>query len=148
MKILWVIGAGLALSGCATIASGSDQEIAISSVPEGATCEIWREGFALVRDIRTPQQVTIDRDIAPIEVVCVLDGHQETRLTAEADMEAATAGNLLLGGIVGLAIDAASGAGNSYPNEITVELTPIPFQPRGTFDGRPSTPLDEPAPGV
>ena len=37
-----------------------------------------------------------------------------------------TAGNIIAGGVVGLGIDAASGALNKYAAETQVHMTPIP----------------------
>jgi hypothetical protein len=39
----------------------------------------------------------------------------------------ATVGNILLGGIVGVVVDAASGANNKYPERVTIVMTPIAF---------------------
>jgi hypothetical protein len=35
-----------------------------------------------------------------------------------------TAGNVVFGGIIGLGVDAASGAMNKYPDIVTVAMTP------------------------
>jgi hypothetical protein len=40
-------------------------------------------------------------------------------------MEGMTAGNIILGGVIGLGVDAASGAMNKYTPEIQVIMTPI-----------------------
>ena len=46
----------------------------------------------------------------------------------------ATFGNLLLGGFVGVVIDASSGANNKYPERIVVVMTPSTFPNDGTRD--------------
>jgi len=38
--------------------------------------------------------------------------------------EAMTAGNIVFGGIIGLGVDAASGAMNKYPDIVTVAMVP------------------------
>lgn len=45
-------------------------------------------------------------------------------------------GNILLGGLVGAAIDAASGANNKYPERVMVILTPASFPSDEARDAR------------
>ena len=40
--------------------------------------------------------------------------------------EAMAAGNVILGGVIGLGVDAATGAMNKYPDVVTVSMTPDP----------------------
>jgi hypothetical protein len=40
--------------------------------------------------------------------------------------ESMAAGNVIFGGIIGLGVDAASGAMNKYPDVVTVAMTPDP----------------------
>jgi hypothetical protein len=50
--------------------------------------------------------------------------------------EAMSAGNLVFGGVIGIGIDAMSGAMNKYPNQISVPMIPIP----GCGSPPPATP--------
>jgi hypothetical protein len=43
-----------------------------------------------------------------------------------SNVEAMTAGNVIFGGVIGLGVDAASGAMNKYPDIVTVAMTPDP----------------------
>lgn len=140
MKAIMVGAAALTVASCATPGAGDDQQVAIFSVPSGATCEIWREGVVIARQLEVPEIVTIDQGPAEIEVVCVREGYAETRVLALIDREHAVVGNILIGEDIGSGIEGASGAG--YPSIVYVELVRErhPFQ--GVFDGQPSTPFD------
>jgi hypothetical protein len=43
-----------------------------------------------------------------------------------SNTEAMAAGNVVFGGIIGLGVDAASGAINKYPDMVTVAMSPDP----------------------
>jgi hypothetical protein len=48
-----------------------------------------------------------------------------------------TAGNILVGGVIGLGVDAASGAMNEYDPVVKVAMSPIPGCKRKDFTPRP-----------
>ncbi len=59
--------------------------------------------------------------------------------------EAMAAGNVVFGGLIGLGVDAASGAMNKYPDVVTVAMTPDPAcggprRPRRTSEAGPPPP--------
>ncbi|HEV7543234.1 MAG TPA: hypothetical protein VGO42_01715, partial [Reyranella sp.] len=60
-------------------------------------------------------------------VSCALDGYETSNEILASNFSGVTFGNLLLGGFVGVVIDASSGANNKYPEKITVILTPATF---------------------
>jgi phosphoketolase len=43
-----------------------------------------------------------------------------------SDAEAMAAGNVVFGGVIGLGVDAMSGAMNKYPDQVMVAMTPDP----------------------
>jgi hypothetical protein len=89
--------------GCATIINGSSQEIAISSTPDGA--EVWIDG---ARMGMTPTKVTLKRKNDYV-VAVKKEGFREATLKIESEVSPWIAGNILLGGLIGLGIDFASG---------------------------------------
>jgi len=57
----------------------------------------------------------------------------------ESKFSGATIGNVLAGGLIGIAVDAASGANNFYPDQVTVLMQPSVFADevaREAFFGR------------
>ncbi|MEL6226438.1 MAG: translation initiation factor 2 [Pseudomonadota bacterium] len=131
----------LGLGGCATVTKGTTQPITISSNPPGADCDLRREGAGLIAQVRTPGTVEVSKSFRDIQIRCNKAGYQETVATLSSQAEAMTFGNVLVGGLVGFAIDAGTGAMTKYDGTITVPLVPegaAPKQPiRPSGSGRP-----------
>jgi hypothetical protein len=79
----------------------------------------------------TPATVRLDRSKDNVEVTCDKEGHQQASETLSASFTGTTIGNVLLGGLIGVAVDAASGANNRYPEYVLLVLNPTQF-PNGT----------------
>lgn len=127
MRFYQVLCMGLLVQGCATITSGTSQTITVLSDPPGATCELKR-GDALIGMVNpTPGSITVSKATSDIVLRCTRPDHFPGSAEARASFQAATLGNILLGGVVGLAIDAASGAMGTYPGDVTVILAPARF---------------------
>ncbi len=121
------IGCGLfalALSGCASILSGTTETVAFDSNPPGATCELTRQG-TVIGSVVTPGTLQLDRSKYNIDLACRKDGYQDATGHLESGTEGMVLGNILLGGVVGWAVDSANGADNKYPAHLTVSLDPI-----------------------
>lgn len=112
------------LGACSTITEGSSQTLAVDSVPQGADCKLEREGL-VIGQVRTPGAVVVQKTKRDIRVVCNKDGFAETSANIKSDYAAATFGNILIGGGIGWAIDAASGSHNKYDANTMVSLTPL-----------------------
>ncbi|MCA8928483.1 MAG: hypothetical protein KDC18_10470 [Alphaproteobacteria bacterium] len=125
-KMLGVIVCASGLGACASIVEGTSQEIAVNTKPPGASCELRRDGVVIGVVPKTPGTVTVKKTKQNINVVCEKDGFEQASFRNKSDFAGATAGNLLLGGIVGVAIDAASGASNKYDGEVNIVLQPVP----------------------
>lgn len=120
--------AAILLGGCATVVAGTSQTIEIATEPEGASCALSREGDgSLGAVVPTPGKINVARRKNPIQVACTKEGYEETTDALRSKFSGATIGNVLLGGIVGLAIDAASGANNTYPEKNIIIMTPTSF---------------------
>ena len=111
-----------ALSGCATITQGAQQSVLFDTSPSGAVCSITREGNMLYADFTTPRSLQIEKDKDDLVITCDKDGFRKTVIHTNSSFEGWTMGNLLLGGIIGLGVDAASGAINEYPSQVVVRL--------------------------
>lgn len=134
-----LLGAVALLNSCATAMSGTTQTISIASDPPGAACEVRSKGALLVSVPRTPQAVIVPRSKDTIQLTCTRADHEATTELLESKFSGATIGNFLAGGLIGVAIDAASGANNFYPAEVTVLMQPSVFADeaaREAFFGR------------
>lgn len=118
----------LLTSACATVTQGTTATIAVATTPPGATCTISRDGAPIAVVNPTPGSVTISRSTRDLAVRCEREGHLPAEAVTPAGFQAMTVGNLLIGGIIGVAVDAASGAMGTYPGNISLAMTPAGFQ--------------------
>jgi len=111
---------GVALSGCATIVEGTTQSLSVNTVPsDGAQCTLTNsQGIWYVT---TPGSVTVHKTKTDLDVTCNKDG-TTGHLVAASHFGGATAGNVIAGGVIGLGVDAASGANYHYDSPLTVTL--------------------------
>jgi hypothetical protein len=123
-----VFGAALALlllPSCATIVKGTTQTIAINSPgAAGARCQL-RSGAIGTVDVVTPATVTLEKSQENITVHCTKECFQDGAGIVTSFTEGLAAGNIIAGGVIGLGIDAASGAMNKYAPETIIVMTPI-----------------------
>jgi hypothetical protein len=121
-------GAALALlllPSCATIVKGTTQTIAINSPgAAGARCQL-RSGAIGTVDVVTPATVTLEKSQENITVHCTKECFQDGAGIVTSFTEGLAAGNIIAGGVIGLGIDAASGAMNKYAPETIIVMTPI-----------------------
>lgn len=114
------------LPSCASIVSDNDSTTYIATEPEGARCELHGQDFTRV--VTAPDSINLPAEAAPITVACKADGFRTTTQELDTSMDGWVVGNLIFGGIIGVAIDAARGAGMKYPSQITVLLDPESFK--------------------
>jgi hypothetical protein len=112
------------LAGCATVITGTRQDIQVESQPAGAVCTFTRDGETL-GSVTTPGSLKVKRDAAPMTVVCARADYEEARAVMHARTEMATLGSAIIGGFIATHIDRGSGAANRYETSLRVELTPM-----------------------
>lgn len=115
----------LVLTGCATITTGTTQSILVDTNPPGAICRFNRDKIDIAVVNPTPGMLTIDKSASPMSVYCVKEGYYPTTGVLNSNYQPITLGNALVGGIVGIVIDAASGAQNIYDASIQIKLEKI-----------------------
>ena len=74
----------------------------------------------------TPGSVRLDKSKNDLSVTCAKDGYQTATVSRAASFGGATFGNIIAGGVIGVVVDAASGANYSYPDDIRMDLAAIP----------------------
>ena len=123
-QICLVIGAllgALCLSGCATITRGTTEEFTVQSNPSGANVRLDTGQTGI-----TPATFTVPRKRDIIVTVSKpgYESYTETVTTKIVGRGASgVAGNVLVGGIIGIGVDAISGAAlNHTPNPLIVNL--------------------------
>ncbi len=138
-KVLLSATAAVFLAGCATITRGTTDTLVISSDPPNAEVTL-SNGLRC----RTPCSLTVKRNESLV-VKIVRDGYEPVEATVAPKVAGAgaagMAGNVLLGGFIGAAVDAGSGAMyDLVPNPLHVRLVPlgetVPREGEGPEDGR------------
>jgi len=122
------------IDGCSTIVTRTDQQVSVNTpgIP-GAMCQLQSPAIG-VRTVQTPANVTLPKSKHNVAVSCTAQCFSPGVGTLASHTEIMTAGNVLFGGIVGLGVDAASGAMNTYDPGVEVIMTPMPGC--GTRNGR------------
>lgn len=110
------------IGGCASISEGTKQTVTIITDPSGATCNISQGGNLIAIVNPTPGSTTVPKSKYDLIINCKRDGYGSGVGVLRSETDGATAGNLLLGGVVGLAVDASTGAINRYPNIASIIL--------------------------
>lgn len=129
MKKLLLIATVLALPACSTITTGTTQPFTVETAGlEGASCEMIDSKGARWTISGTPETREITKGDGPLTVTCSKAGYKTTSVDVAEGFAGATLGNVILGGGVGLIVDAASGAAQEYPDKVVVWMEPNSFK--------------------
>lgn len=128
MRSLGIVALSVMLGGCASVTRGTTENIAISSTPSGVEAVV--SGMEVPTTCTTPCSVVIKRN-ADISITFQKEGYEPQIVPLSRDIPtsgaAGFAGNLLLGGVIGMGVDAATGAATDHkPNPVIVTMQPVP----------------------
>lgn len=113
------------LGACATITKGTTQQVTISTPgAPGATCTLTSEGIG-TKVVTTPASIVLEKSQHSIAVTCKKECFQDGVAIIASNTETMSAGNLVFGGVVGLGVDAVSGAMNKYNADNQIAMVPI-----------------------
>jgi len=115
------------LVGCATIVEGASQVVRIETDPPGASCSILRDGLVVSSIPSTPATISLFKDNGELSLQCNKPGYLDVESKQSAEFSGMTFGNILFGGLIGVAIDAGSGATHKYPAMVMLTLIPERF---------------------
>jgi hypothetical protein len=76
------------------------------------------------RTVQTPGTIILPKSKHDVAVNCVKQCYRVGVLASETEIT--TAGNVVFVGVIGLGIDAASGAMNKYQPRVEIAMSPIP----------------------
>ena len=128
-----IVALGL-LAACASVVDGTSQTITVNTDPDGAVCEMNRDGKQIGVVNPTPGSLGVDKDKDDIALTCRKDGFLTETTSISSTFTGATFGNIILGGGIGILVDAASGANNRYPERVDLVLTPEVFRSDAEID--------------
>lgn len=138
--------AAASLGGCATVTRGTTTQVQMVSEPNGANART-----SLGHQCTTPCTVQVSRK-DEFSVLFTAAGYEEQRVEVKTQLAgtgaAGFAGNIVAGGVVGMVVDASTGATLEHvPNPVTVTLRPLApvARPAPTKPRRSTQP---PAPGA
>jgi hypothetical protein len=125
MKILGSIAVALCVSACGTVTRGTTEDVTFNSAPAGARVQI---STGLVCPA-TPCTFQINRKqefVAHFE----MDGYQPQQIPVKTGVSgggaAGFAGNLIVGGVVGMVVDASTGSTLDHsPNPVFAQMAPV-----------------------
>jgi hypothetical protein len=110
-------------SGCASITGSKTQPVSITATcdseqVQGASCTVTNDKGVFY--VGTPGTVMVNKSTADLSVVCVKDKVNSNPAIVKSTNNANIWGNILLGGPIGAAVDAGTGAGFDYPPAVNV----------------------------
>ena len=125
MLALCVLASALVATGCATVTRGTTQPWTIDSMPSGAVASLSNG-----ERCETPCSLTLKRKY-PFNVEICKPGYRTMNTSVVSGISGAgatgMAGNVLVGGLIGVGVDAASGASKDLtPNPLVVNLVEEP----------------------
>lgn len=117
----------LITSGCATIVTGRSQGLTVKTDPPGANCDLTRKGKSVGVVNPTPGTAQLGKSASALDVSCKKSGYLDTSAKLSSSLQGWTLGNVIFGGIVGIVVDAGTGAMHEYQSEISMKLLPESF---------------------
>ena len=150
-----------------TVIKGTTQNIAVDTNPQGANCSVSQDGAQVAIVNPTPGKVKVSRSKDALTFTCskLPEFPNSAVVTLESTFNGATVGNVLIGGLIGVAVDASTGANYSYPENVMIDIAaanapapeaapgpqsaPAPETPKGTAPATkqiaPPAPKPEPS---
>ncbi len=118
------------MTGCASITGSKNQPVSVTAICEGvqvqgANCTLTNDKN--VSYLTTPGTTLVQKSTSDLSVTCTKENVQSNPAIVKSTSNANIWGNLLLGGPIGAAVDAGTGAGFDYPPMINVTFnSPCP----------------------
>jgi hypothetical protein len=114
-----VLAYGSIMSGCATIITGTSQEMSFQSNPDGATVTVSGRVIG-----KTPITTSLKKE-SNQSVIFEKEGYKTQTMQLTTNLEPWFWGNIVLGGLIGSTTDGLSGAVHEYsPSQYFISLPP------------------------
>ncbi len=111
-------------TGCASVTSGKHQTVTVNTTCEGeplteASCTLLNDKGSWL--VKTPGSVVIQKAYGDLAIDCK-KGESKSSEKFQSKSNTGVWGNLLVGGVIGYAVDASSGSGFDYPSNMVVKM--------------------------
>jgi len=122
-KTMAILGVLALTAGCASVMNEGSQAIAVNAVCKGMSmpAQCVAENAKGQWTFVAPKQIVVLRDRSPIKLTCKPAFMAPQTVLVRPGVDAVMAGNVLLGGLVGGAVDLATARGWQYPSQVDVE---------------------------
>ena len=141
------------LTGCASIVSGRNADVAIDSYPSNAHVIVHDNDGRQVASVNTPGVVSLKRNrryFLPARYTATFEapGYAPTEVPIRSTINPWIVGNVAVGGVIGLAVDNATGAAwKPKQSEIHGQLMPLGGPGQGMmYSANPPAPQDSAQP--
>ncbi|WP_091873958.1 hypothetical protein [Massilia yuzhufengensis] len=141
----FVLALPLLLGGCATVSDSPQQQLELHAVLDYR--EVGGVGCILSNDmgrwfVVAPGRVTVTRSTKPLSVSCKKDGAvvAQEQFGSRADV-AGVIGNVVVTAGVGHLVDRYTGAGFSYPQNLTVVMEAVKVRDTLALEQRVENPV-------
>ena len=119
LRVIAIMLCPILLTSCATIISGKTQSLPVSTNPTGAKVTV--NGVKQL----SPCILVLDRNIPAYTIVIEKEGYATHTFQLKRGVNGWVFGNIIVGGIIGIVIDAATGSMYQfYPGSIDHSLVP------------------------
>ena len=129
MRILVILAVGFSLTGCATVTRGTKSDVQIDVEPRNAviTTSLGHTCSS------NPCALKVSRKES-FTVKATAEGFEDAEVAVKTQIAgkgaAGLAGNAVAGGLIGIGVDAITGAANDHvPNPVIIKMTPIDGAP-------------------
>lgn len=127
-KLIAMILLSASLSACASIVSGTQQSVFIETPHvTDAECKLTDSKNGSWYLASTPGSVSVLKGNGPLNITCTKDKYETATVSVDETVAGATLGNVILGGGIGIFVDAATGAAQVYPDKVIVWMKPKQF---------------------
>ena len=116
----------LVASACTSVTTGNDQTILILSEPQGAVCDLERDGALVASVSTTPMSVRVTSASGPLDITCRMAGFAPATQSVSSVTPLGSLGRQVLGGSAGRAVDQALLTDFRYPGTVLVRIDPAP----------------------
>jgi hypothetical protein len=110
------------LSGCAAVIEGTTQDIEVTTIPPGASCNFLRDGQQLGSILTTPGSFHVDKTKDDLTISCQKPGIGQGSLLDASGYPKYNWLYILVGGPIGWGYDSAVGADNLYQSPVQINL--------------------------
>ena len=128
--------------GCASLTTSNENQVRVETVDEtgaavaDANCAILRGSVR--SEFKTPAVIALAKGSQQVMIDCTKAGMPEGKAVLISRVGAATFGNILAGGLIGIAVDQATGKAYNYPDWIKIAMGKLlSFDRSNHVDGQP-----------